>query len=117
VGDDVQVSDGQEQHPSRAAAGTIAVVEENGVPVIRLSGEIDETVVAAYVDVERPGPQAAVIDASGVTFLDGRGLRFLLCSTEVTRSGGVRPVLRRPARVVRRLVDLAGVRGCFSITL
>lgn len=111
------MGDGRGQDTGTAPAGTIAVVEENGVPVIRLSGEIDEVVVAAYDDAGLPARRAAVIDASGVTFLDGRGLRFLLRATEAARSGGVRPVLRRPARVVRRLVDLAGVRGCFTIAL
>jgi anti-anti-sigma factor len=112
VDDDVLGSDLQESD----AAGVIAVVDEDGVSVIRLCGEIDETVVAAY-DRAHLAAGTAVIDASAVTFLDGRGLRFLLRSTEATRSAGVRPVLRRPARVVRRLVDLAGVRGCFTITL
>jgi anti-anti-sigma factor len=112
VADDVQQIDAGTE-----PAGAIAVIEEDGVAVIRLCGEIDEAVVAAYDDAELPGRRPAVIDASGVTFLDGRGLRFLLRSTEVTRSGGVRPVLRRPARVVRRLIDLAGVRSCFTITL
>jgi anti-anti-sigma factor len=111
VGDDVLESD------AAALAGAIAVVDEDGVLVIRLCGEIDETVVAAYDRGDLPARPAAVIDASAVTFLDGRGLRFLLRSAEPTGSGGVRPVLRRPARVVRRLIDLAGVRAAFTIAL
>ena len=57
----------------------------------------------------------AVIDASAVTFLDCRGLRFLLRATDDPARAGARPVLRRPARVVRRLVDLAGADGRFTV--
>jgi anti-anti-sigma factor len=98
--------------------GRIAVVDEGGRPVIRLSGEIDSLVVAAYErDLARTGARPpAVIDASEVTFLDGRGLRFLVRSTRMTRAAGARPVLRRPARVVRRVVDLTGAAGLFTIT-
>lgn len=110
MADDVRLREGR-------TAGAIAVVDEDGVPVLRLCGEIDEAVVAAYDGVVPTGRPAAVIDASAVTFLDGRGLRFLLRSTQATSSGGVRPVLRRPARVVRRVIDLAGVRTCFTIGL
>jgi anti-anti-sigma factor len=102
-----------------ALPGRIAVVDEGGRPVIRLSGEIDTLVVEAY---ERHLPGAcgrppAVIDASEVTFLDGRGLRFLVRTTRAARRAGAHPVLRSPARVVRRVVDLTGSAGTFTITL
>jgi anti-anti-sigma factor len=93
--------------------GAIAVVDENGVPVIRLTGEIDAQVVAAWDDA----PSAAVIDASGVTFLDCRGLGFLIRQARAARGAGAQPVLRRPTRIVRRVIDLAGAGACFTITL
>ena len=96
--------------------GVIAVIEEDGVPVMRLTGEIDARAVDAY---DRgcpappvPGTLAAVIDASAVTFLDGRGLRFLLRFARA----GTRPVLRRPTRIVRRVVDMADAGGWFVVT-
>jgi anti-anti-sigma factor len=92
--------------------GSIAVVEEGGVRVLRLSGEIDSVVVAAY-DGATPSP--AVIDASGVTFLDCRGLRLLVRLAHDARDRGARPVLRRPARAVRRVLDLAGAEGQFTV--
>jgi anti-anti-sigma factor len=100
--------------------GVIAIVEEGGVRIIRLSGEIDSQVVAAYEEspialADRLRP-ANVIDASAVTFLDGRGLRFLVRRTRASRRAGGRPVLRRPARVVRRVVDIAGAGDLFTIT-
>jgi anti-anti-sigma factor len=100
--------------------GMIAIVEEGGVRVIRLSGEIDSQVVATYEEsptalTDRVHP-ADVIDASAVTFLDGRGLRFLVRRTGASRRAGGRPVLRRPARIVRRVVDIAGAADLFTIT-
>jgi anti-anti-sigma factor len=100
--------------------GAIAIVEEGGERVIRLSGEIDSQVVADYEEsptarADRFHP-ANVIDASAVTFLDGRGLRFLIRRTRASRRAGGRPVLRHPARVVRRIVDMAGAADLFTIT-
>jgi anti-anti-sigma factor len=98
--------------------GTIAVVDEGGQPVLRLTGEIDSAVVAAY---ERSEPRCAegargpvVVDASAVTFLDGRGLRFLVRAAGP--GSACRPVLRRPARIVRRVVELTGTSALFSIS-
>jgi anti-anti-sigma factor len=96
-------------------SGGIAVVEERGVPVARLSGEIDGTVVAAC-DRCPAAPFPSVIDASAVTFLDCRGLRFLIDSTRAARRAGRTPELRRPTRVVRRVLDLTGARDLFLVT-
>lgn len=100
--------------------GAIAVVEEDGEPVIRLTGEIDSQVVAAFDDGGLPDGAAAspaVIDASAVTFLDARGLGFLVRQTRAARRAGRQPELRRPTRVVRRVIELAGAKACFTITL
>ena len=94
-------------------AGEIAIVEERGVPVARLRGDIDSVVVAAY---DRRGPFPAVIDASGVTFLDCRGLGFLIRQTRAARRDGSRPLLRRPPRIVRRVIDLADATELFTLT-
>lgn len=95
-------------------------MDEAGERIIRLSGEIDSAVVAAYEQsptalTDRSHP-AQVIDASAVTFLDGRGLRFLVRRTRASTCAGGRLVLRRPARIVRRVVDLAGAADLFTIT-
>jgi anti-anti-sigma factor len=95
--------------------GAISLVDEEGVPVLRLCGEIDSTVVEAYEDAT-PG-QAAVVDASRVTFLDCRGLGLLVRRTQDVRRAGQQPVLRHPARIVRRVVDIAGAGGLFTIGL
>jgi anti-anti-sigma factor len=99
-------------------AGCISVVDEGGVPVLRLRGEIDDTAVAAWDAVPHEGADRlpAVIDAEGVTFLDCRGLRFLVRQTRAARRAGGEQVLRRPARVVRRVLDATGSGGLFTIT-
>jgi anti-anti-sigma factor len=100
--------------------GVIAVVDEDGVPVIRLTGEIDSQVVAAWDgvrdDAGTPHSSPAVIDASAVTFLDCRGLGFLIRQAQASRRAGGQPVLRRPTRIVRRVIDLAGAGSCFTVT-
>ncbi len=109
-------------HPSIGApvgqpSGHIAVVDEDGIPVLSLHGEIDSAVVAAYDDAS-PSPHAipAVIDASDVTFLDCRGLRLLVRETRAGRASGRRPVLRCPTRVVRRVIGATGTQELFTIT-
>jgi anti-anti-sigma factor len=102
--------------------GRIAVVDEPGVSVLRLHGEIDSAAVAAYDDACDTGtpagssPPPSVIDASDVTFLDCRGLRLLVRATGASRRSGCRPVLRRPTRVVRRVIDVTGTEELFTIT-
>ena len=100
------------------AAGCIAVVDEDGVSVLCLHGEIDSAVVADYDEGTAPwsGTHPSVIDASDVTFLDCRGLRLLVRATGAVRRAGCRPVLRRPTRVVRRVIRVTGTEELFTIT-
>jgi anti-anti-sigma factor len=105
----------QERTVADQPAGCISVVDEGGVPVLRLAGEIDEVAVATYRD-EVAGAAPAVVDVSAVTFLDCRGLRFLVRQTRGTRRAGGVPVLRRPPRVVRRLLEATGSRELFSFS-
>jgi anti-anti-sigma factor len=98
-------------------AGTIAVEQENGLPVLRLTGEIDEEAVAAYDRAHAvSGTAPAVIDTAAVTFLDCRGLRFLLRQGEAARRAGRTPALRRPPRVVCRVLGATGTEDRFTIT-
>ena len=69
--------------------------------------------IAAY---DQPEIFPSVIDASGVTFLDCRGLGFLIRQTGAARRAGRRPLLRRPPRIVRRVIDLAEANELFTVT-
>jgi len=101
-----------------AGSGGIDLVEQDGVQVLRLRGEVDSVVVAAWQASAPATPRAAVaVDASAATFLDCRGLRLLLQETAETRRSGRLPELRRPSRVVRRLVETAGASPLFVTVL
>jgi anti-anti-sigma factor len=98
--------------------GGIDIVDEGGMPVARLRGDIDSFVVAEYdqhAPEGGPAPFPAVIDAAGVTFLDCRGLSFLIRRTADARRSGPPPLLRRPPRIVRRVIDLAGAGDFFTV--
>jgi anti-anti-sigma factor len=98
-------------------AGTIDVEVEGGIAVLRLCGEIDSAAVAAYDRTHLlDGTAPAVIDASRVTFLDCRGLRVLVRESAAARRAGRAPALRRPPRVVRRVLDATGAGSLFTIT-
>jgi anti-anti-sigma factor len=100
------------------SSGRIELVEQDGVPVLRLRGEVDSLAVAAWQAAAPEAPRAAVaIDASEATFLDCRGLRLLLHETAEARRSGRLPELRRPSRVVRRLVEMTGAAPLFATVL
>ncbi|OMQ15355.1 hypothetical protein A7K94_0210060, partial [Modestobacter sp. VKM Ac-2676] len=67
----------QTQTPTQTqpATGGIDLVEEGGVPVLRLHGEVDSLVVEAWDAVAAaPGARPAqAVDLSRATFLDCRG--------------------------------------------
>jgi anti-anti-sigma factor len=103
--------------PAADLCGTITVVEDGGELVVRLTGEIDSLVVAAQGGAATSAGALvpAVVDASAVTFLDGRGLRLLVRLAEGARRAGRPLVLRRPTRPVRRVLEVAGVAALFTV--
>ena len=94
--------------------GGIDLVEEDGGPVLRLRGEVDSLVVAAWDAVPHGSRSAVAVDLSAATFLDVPGLRLLLRATEGTRRSGRVPELRRASRTVQRMVEIAGVQRMFA---
>ncbi|WP_433445422.1 STAS domain-containing protein [Nonomuraea sp. CA-141351] len=53
--------------------------------------------------------RAAVLDLSGVAFIDCAGLGFLIAAFNHAEHHGRTLILRSPGRQVRRLLHLAGV--------
>jgi anti-anti-sigma factor len=104
-------------HP--AAAGSVALVLEDGGAVLHLRGEIDAASVAAFdddPDVDRSYVgRVAAIDATEVTFFSSMGVRLLLQMTEDTRAAGVRPLIRRPTRPLLRILDVLGLADRFTL--
>jgi anti-anti-sigma factor len=107
-----------EHTSANPVSGDIHLVEQDGMSVLRLRGEVDSLVVAAWQAAAPAGPRGAVaVDASAATYLDCRGLRLLVQETEGTRRSGRLPELRSPSRIVRRLVDISGAAALFATVL
>jgi len=94
--------------------GEIDLVEEDGVAVLRLRGEVDGLVVDVW---DAAGPRASgagAVDLSAATFLDGRALRMLVRETEQSRRTGRVPELRGPSSTVRRMLEITGAAPLFA---
>jgi anti-anti-sigma factor len=95
--------------------GGIDLVQEDGVTVLRLRGEVDTQVVDAWDAAGVAGACAAeVVDLSDTTFLDCRGLRLIVAQTDSARRAGRVPELRAPSRTVRRMLEVVGAAPLFA---
>ena len=94
-------------------------VERRGkTAIIRLSGDLDIT-GADHLDACIQGltgnsPDEVVIDLSGVTFLDSRGLRSLIRTRELGPEAGWSLKLVRGSAQVRRILDVTGLDAVFE---
>jgi anti-anti-sigma factor len=99
---------------------TVAVHEQDGRTVLTASGEVDLLTAAT---LERPLEDALtareplLLDLSGVSFIDSTGLRLLLeARNRAARPGAGGLALRLgDGGRVRRLLDLTGVLGLFTL--
>lgn len=93
---------------SRARAGTVrfAGTTQRGVPVVALAGELDLVSHEAVVHrlgsfADRLGPDI-VVDLTGVTFCDSRGLSALVrVGNRVRRNGGKLTLTGVPPHILR----------------
>ena len=60
-------------------------------------------------------PLIIAVDAAAVTFLNSIGVTFLIGQTQAARQSGRRPILRRPSKATRLIVNLTGVSTLFDI--
>lgn len=95
-------------------SGGIDLVEEDGVTVLRLRGEVDGLVVDAWDAVGAPTAGADAVDVSAATFVGGRALRLIVRETEQARRTGRVPELRRPSPTVRRMLEITGAARLFA---
>ena len=84
-------------------------VESDGTIVLKLSGELDLSTVAALhpamQDAIERKPGALVFDLAELTFMDSSGIAALLSAV-----GAVDAVqVRNPSRIVRRIIELSGL--------
>jgi anti-sigma B factor antagonist len=92
-------------------------VEDMPGGAIVVHGDIDVAggpiLEAALLRRENEG--AIVIDLGDVFFIDSSGLRSLLGASRRARARGATVVLRRVRAEVRRLLEITGTTGHFSI--
>jgi anti-sigma B factor antagonist len=84
----------------------------DGTVMVVIRGELDLTttpLLCRHLAQIRDGrPRRLVFDMSGVDFMDCATAR-LIARTALFLPEGRRPVIQRPSRVVRRLLELTGV--------
>jgi anti-anti-sigma factor len=89
--------------------------DASGVPVIKLSGEIDMSNVDALRGTIDPvvehGPERVDFDLSALEFMDSSGIALLLRVAAKTQSVH----LLQPSPLVRRLVEATGLSDVLQI--
>jgi anti-anti-sigma factor len=105
-----------ELDPSAEPTGTAEVTTDgDGVPVIRLTGEIDMSNVDALRVVIDPviesGPERVDFDLAALEFMDSSGIALLLRVAAKARTVHV----REPSAVVRRLIEATGLSDILPI--
>ena len=93
-----------------------AAGDESGVPVVRLTGEIDisnaERLGDALESIVGPDARELVVDLDGLEFMDSAGIAMLLRTA--SRMDAVE--LRNPSDVMRRIIECTGLTGIFRMT-
>ena len=86
--------------------------------IITLRGDIDLSNVhqlqGRLSEFETNG-RHLVLDLSGLTFFDLRGVRLLESVSEICRTQGVQLLLTGPSMLVRRVLDTAGSRRSIPV--
>lgn len=88
------------------------------VGIVTVSGEIDlasaPRLRQALVEVLHPNSDA-IVDLSGVAFVDASGIGVLVGAAHRACSMGGRLILRHPSRPVTRLLDLLDLDGALAV--
>jgi len=89
--------------------------DDQGVPTIRFSGEIDMSNVESLRRVVEPAvaraPEHVVFDLGSLTFMDSSGIALLLQVS--AKSPTVR--VRNPSALVRRMIEATGLTDVLVI--
>ena len=99
--------------PFRAEFLRIEVRYRGSDAFIVVEGEFDTTAaerfVASVLDALETDPEAIVIDANGLTFIDSSGLTALLRSRAAAGVAGVGFGISERSPALRRAIDVAGI--------
>ena len=93
--------------------------EQGGRPVLVVRGEIDLAVasrLAQELDALVPeSDSSALVDLSGVSFIDSSGVRELLKAKQSAQSAGGSLTLLSPSSSCQRVLEISGVWSEFSV--
>jgi len=99
-----------------SAAAGLEAREEDGVLVLRLSGELDvtnaEQVRSAVDAVLSSETERLIFDLEGLRFMDSSGIAMLVSVAHKVREVQV----RNPSTIVRRLIELTGLADALHVT-
>ena len=82
-----------------------------------VSGEVDSHTVSQLRTALQgiPSPGTVVLDIGGVSFMDSSALQAVIEITRQRRGDGGDLILRHPAAVVRRLIEITGLESFLRI--
>jgi anti-anti-sigma factor len=83
--------------------------------LVTVRGEIDMDNAGQLVDAITPVAGTAVVDLSGVKFIDSTGLQELLRAQKAARERGDDLILRHPSKAVHRLLELTNLIDRFTV--
>jgi anti-anti-sigma factor len=121
------VATGFDPHPADDASTysdpgtpiTIRVSTTDHEPTVTAAGELDFTnahrLVETVAGIELDGHRTVVLDLSGLTFCDARGVSALLEAHNEIRSAGRALRLRGVAGVPRRILRITGAESCLDV--
>jgi len=86
-----------------------------GDGVFTLRGELDMATADRLSEIVEGTTGNLVLDLEGITFINSSGLQPVLTAQKAARARGADVVLRRPSRVVHRVLELASMTETFVI--
>jgi anti-anti-sigma factor len=106
---------GQLVNPDDAATLEISV-NSGGTPILKVIGELDVStagpIYSAIEPVLATRPDRIVFDLSELRFMDSSGLRiFLAIADQIAEVE-----LLDPSPIIRRVIELTGTSGAFTLT-
>jgi len=83
--------------------------------LVTVRGEVDMDNAGQLVDAIKRVAGTAVVDLSGITFIDSTGLQGLLRAQRTARQRGDDLILRHPSKAVRRVLELTRLIDAFTV--
>jgi anti-anti-sigma factor len=102
-------------------AGALRIEVSEDPPPVRMTlyGEFDirsaDSATHALDELLGRGPDAVVIDLSGLEFVDSSGVRFLVEGRDKARALGIQLTLVPGSGSVRRVLTVSGVTALFEL--